>query len=145
MSKKIISILSGLGLVISFYLLCIHYTDINEVAICRNEFTGNLWLDDKAGISITSPWTRAVIIDTRPIRVCVSSSSRSFNCRLVEFDKTGWRELIELEGFRYFWLDNRLSYNSGYDDEYRGMKDLLRGYSFDANKRTFIKVSNIIE
>ena len=49
---------------------------------------------------------------------------------LVSFDPNGWREFVNNEGFYYYWWSNRISFNMGYDDEYRGMKDLIRGYSF---------------
>lgn len=143
-TKRIKIILYTFVFILFFWVFCFHYTDTHEVGIGKNIFTGNLWLDDRAGPSITAPWTTVVIIDTRPMRVCVSSSSRSFNCRLVEFNKVGWREFIETEGYRYYWWDNRFSFNSGYDEEYKGMKDLLRGYSFDTKKRGFIKVTNVI-
>lgn len=144
-SKKMKMVLGSLSFLFLFWVFCFHYTDSHQVAIARNEVSGELWLDDKPGPNISAPWVKVVRIDIRPMRVCVSTSSRSFNCRLVEFDKNGWREFVETEGFRYYWWDNRFSYNSGYDDEYRGMKDLLRGYSFDSEKRKFIKVTKTIE
>ncbi|SRR6266403_1934577 len=145
LTKKIKITIGSISFLLLFWATCFHYTDSHQIGIIRNEITGELWLDDKPGPNLSAPWVKVVRIDIRPIRVSISTSSRSFNSRLVEFDKLGWREFVEIEGFRYYWWDNRISYNSGYDDEYRGMKDLLRGYSFDNEKRKFIKVSKIIE
>lgn len=135
--KKFIILLLSLFL---FYLLFIYYTDIHQIAIKRNFLTGETSIDTIHGFSISSPWTMVSRIDTRPQRICITSSTRNFNCMLVSFNKDGWEEFIQLEGFYYYWWANRFSFNMGYDDEYRGMKDLIRGYSFDENTRSFIRI-----
>lgn len=122
---------------------CVYYTDYHEIAITRNIFTGEMTLDSTSGFNISAPWVQASNIDIRPIRVCISSTTRNFNCRLVYFDKTHWKEFISLEGFRYYWWANRFSINFGYDEEYRGIKDVLRGYSFDPQIHNFIKVVEV--
>jgi hypothetical protein len=126
------------------YISCVHYTDVHQVAITWNIFTGEKTLDQESGINFSPPWVFVSRIDTRPQRVCVSSSTKNFNCLLVKFEPSGWEEFVELEGFGYYWWSNRISINMGYDEEYRGMKDLLRGYAFDNNKRRFISVKKEI-
>jgi hypothetical protein len=135
--KVVITIFTSL---ILFYLSSTHYTDVHQIAIKRNLITGYTEIDSVPGFNITSPFTLVIKIDTRPQRICVTSSSRNFNCLLVSFNGHGWREFVELEGVYYYWWANRISFNMGYDDEYRGMRDIIRGYSFDKTPRSFINV-----
>jgi hypothetical protein len=123
-----------------FYVGWVHYTEAYQVGLSWNRFTGELRLDDHAGIHITAPWVAVSRIDTRPIRVCVTSSGRGFNCKLVQFEPTAYREFVKAEGFRYYWWSNRFSINMGYGEEYRGMKDLLRGYAYSVKKYPFVTV-----
>jgi hypothetical protein len=135
------TIASGLVLVgglFLFYLSCVHYTEPNQVAIVWNRISGELWLDNKAGFTITPPWVAVSRIDLRPQRVCITSTGRGYNCKLVRFEPSFYREFVAIQGFQYYWLNNRLSINMGYDDEYRGMKDLLRGYAYSAKKYPFV-------
>jgi hypothetical protein len=78
-------------------------------------------------------------VDTRPVRVCITSTSRSFDCRLVQFQPSEYREFVATQGFYYYWWSNRISFNAGYDEEYRGMKDVLRGYAYSAKPYSFVK------
>jgi len=123
-----------------FYLTCVHYTDYHEIGIVRNDFTGETSIDSVSGFGITAPWVQVAKIDIRPVRICVTSSTRNFNCKLASFDKRYWDEFVSLEGFRYYWWANRFSFNSGYKEEYRGMKDIIRGYAFDEHPKKFIKI-----
>lgn len=123
-----------------FYLFCVHYTDQYQIAIVRNLRTGELYCDTQAGIHFTAPWVQAARIDTRPARVCITSASRAFNCKLVQFEPAYYREFVAVEGFRYYWWANRISFNWGYSDEYRGMKDILRGYAYSLKRYSFVTV-----
>ena len=123
-----------------FYLTCVHYTEAYQVGIAWNRITGELKLDEHAGLHVTPPWVAVSRIDTRPTRVCVTSSGRGFNCKLVQFESGAYKEFVAVQGFHYYWLSNRLSFNAGYDEEYRGMKDLLRGYSYSVKKYPFSRV-----
>lgn len=123
-----------------FYLPFVHHTDPHQVAIARNLFTGRLELDSVAGFNLTAPWVKVVRIDTRPARVCITSATRGFNCKLVQFVPSAYRQFVAVQGFRYYWLANRISFNSGYDEEYRGMRDILRGYAFSAQQYPFVRV-----
>jgi hypothetical protein len=137
--NKYVKIALPVLVVFLFWLSCIHYTDYHSIAITRNIFNGEQKLDDQSGFNITYPWVQVIRIDVRPYKVCVTTTAKTFNCLLVEFNKDGWREFIETEGFHYVWWNNRFSINFGYDEEYRGMRDLMRGYSYDKVPRSFIK------
>jgi hypothetical protein len=123
-----------------FYLAFVHYTEPNEVAIVWNRVSGDIWLDETAGFNLTAPWTAVSRIDTRPSRVCITTAGRGFNCKLAQFEPRHYKELVRVEGFHYYWLANRLSFNSGYREEYRGMKDILRGHAFGAKKYPFARI-----
>jgi hypothetical protein len=75
---------------------------------------------------------------TKPRNLCVECNCKTLNCVLVQFNKKYTIEFIEREGFRYYWLDNRISFNSGANREYRGLDYVLRGYAFDAQKQPFM-------
>lgn len=143
--KKLKYGLIGGGLVLALYLAFFHYTEPTEVGIRWNPFKGEISLDPRQGMHFTAPWVLVSKIKTTPTRVCVTSASRSVNCRLVEFVPEHYKTLIAVEGFRYYWWDNRLSFNSGYDDEYRGVKDLLRGYTYGIQQYPFINTLRVYE
>lgn len=132
-------IATAVGLLLLFYLLFLHYADQTQVGVVRNWVTGEVRLDTP-GWNLTSPWITVAKVDTRPMRVCVTSAGRGFNCRLVQFQPEQFRSFVETEGFYYYWWANRVSFNFGYDDEYRGMRDLLRGYSYSVRLYPFVKV-----
>ena len=126
--------------IVSFYLLFFNYVELHEVTINRNFISGETYIDTIPGPQFSPPWVFVCGIDTRPSRICITSASRNFNCTLVSFDPSGWEEFVHLEGFYYYWWANRLSINMGHNQEYRGMYNLIRGYTFDKTKRSFIKV-----
>ena len=140
MTKLASGLVVGLVLFLGFYVFCVHYTDQYHVAIVRNSWTGELHLDTHGGFHPTAPWVRVARIDTRPIRVCVTSAGRGVNCKLVEFVPAEYQKFVKVQGFGYYWWANRISFNFGYSDEYRGMKDLLRGYAFSAERYPFVKI-----
>ena len=132
----------GLPTLFSFWLSCVHYTEPNQAAVTWNLFSGEVWIDVVAGLNVNTPWVLVARIDKRPVRVCISTRGRGFNCKLVEFVPSGWKELLKVEGFRYYWWDNRISFNWGYErsEEHRGVKDLLRGHAYGVQKYSFIKI-----
>lgn len=121
------------------YLFCVHYSGITQVGIMRNVATGELELDHP-GWNLSAPWVQVAKVDTRPVRVCVTTAGRGFNCKLVEFVPGEFKKFVEIEGLYYYWWANRFSINFGYDEEYRGMKDLLRGYAYSVKKYSFVRV-----
>jgi len=128
------------GLIIGFFIACLNFTEPSEIGLARNRITGNTWSQDYGGWHLSAPWVFVAVIDTRPMRVSVTTTGRGYSAKLVQFQKEYWREFIATEGFRYYWWANRFSFNWGYDEEYRGLKDIMRGYAYSAKKYPFIKV-----
>jgi hypothetical protein len=135
--KIIIAII--VGCISLFYFFCFHYTENYEFGITYNIFSGKLDSDKHTGYHITLPWVQETTIDARPMKVCIVSASRNMNCRLIQFDTTKYRELIQREGFHYFWWYNRFSFNSG-QETYRGVSNLLLGYSYGSNRYPCVKI-----
>lgn len=124
----------ALGIV---YLSSVNYVDSYEVGIAWDRAAGTCVLQGP-GVHWTAPWVSVSCVDTRPQRVCVSTTGKGFSCKLVAFVPGAYREFVAVEGHRYYWLSNRVSFNLGYDEEYRGMKDLLRGYAYGATAYPFV-------
>lgn len=141
MRKRIIaSVLSVVGAVFLFYLACLHHTEVAHVGIMRNWVTGETH-PDTPGWHLSAPWIKVAKVDLRPMRVCVTTAGKGRNCLLAQFNPQDWKEFVETEGFYYYWWANRISYNSDYDEEYRGFKDLLRGYAYSTMKYRFVTVT----
>jgi hypothetical protein len=140
MSRLIPTGVGVLALYILLRLISLHYLEPSEIAITRNYLSGDVGHMTKAGWNITPPWVLISKIDTRPVRVCITTSGRGFNCKLVQFNPEAYEEFVATEGFRLYWWGNRVSFNLGYREEYRGMKDILRGYAFGTRKYKFITV-----
>lgn len=142
--NKFLTALGVLGfalgaIIFACYLAFFHYTEPTQVGIMRNLVTGELKLDTP-GWNVTSPWVSVAKLDTRPTRVCVTTAGRGFNCKLIRFEPGAFKEFVATEGFYYYWWANRLSFNFGYDDEYRGARDLLRGYAYSVKRYPFVTV-----
>ncbi len=132
--------LAVIGPFFLFYFFCFNHIEPSEVGIARNFVTGKMWLQQKAGWYLTSPTTRVAQVDIRPMRVKVTTAGFGYSAKLVKFEPQGWEKFVETEGFRYYWWYNRLSFNWGYDEEYRGIRDILRGYAYGAKKYPFFTV-----
>ena len=138
--KKRIVLAAGLLLALFiFYLVCLNYTEPTELGVARNMITGQMWAQN-GGWHLTAPWVRVARIDTRPIRVSVDSAGHGYSAKLVQFIPEEWESFVNIEGFRYWWWANRLSFNCGYHQEHRGMKDILRGYAYGAKKYPFFRI-----
>lgn len=136
--KKILAV--GLFLAgLLFYFADINYVNFHEVGMTWNPFTGELGLQT-SGWYITPPWVIETSLDTRPQRVCITSATQSYNCRLVQFVPSEYKVLAQIQGFKYYWWANRISFNFGYQEEYRGFRDILRGYAYSTKSYPFIKV-----
>ena len=116
-----------------------HYTETGWIGIQRNQITGELSLDH-AGFNFNPPWVWVAMMEKRPQRVCITSGAHAYNCRLVRFAPEHYEEFVTTEGWRYWWWSNRISFNMGYDEEYRGVYDILRGYAFGAHTYPFVEV-----
>jgi len=128
-----------------FYTAFLNYTEPTQIGIARNFVTGEMWSQNGGGWHITAPWVFVARIDTRPVRVSVTTAGRGYSAKLVQFEPSAWKEFVAIEGFRYYWWANRVSFNFGYNEEYRGMKDILRGYAYSPKKYPFITVLNEYE
>ena len=118
-----------------------------EAGIGINWFNGNLRLLDRAGWHLTPPWVWVTKVQTTPMRVSVSTASRGYSSKLVQFQKEYYKEFIATEGWYFYWWYNRLSFNIGYthDEEYRGFRDIMRAYAYSAKRYPFIKIINKYE
>jgi hypothetical protein len=86
------------------------------------------------------PWVIVPLIDTKPMRVSVDSAGHGYSAKLVQFVPEEWESFVQTEGFYLWWFANRLSFNAGYRDEHRGMKDILRGYAYGSKKYPFLRI-----
>ena len=125
----------------TLWLAFVNHIEAYEVGLAWNFASGELIIQDDGGYYFTSPWTLVARIDTRPQRVCITSASEAaFNCKLAQFVPEYWEEFIAAEGWRYYWLDNRISFNFGHKEEYRGFRNILRGYAYSASQYPFVTV-----
>lgn len=123
------------------FAACFNYNDPQEVGLTWNMVSGKVELQERQGWHARPPWVLVTTIDTRPQRVCITSSAHAaVNCRLVAFNTAAHKEFVAVEGFRWYWWSNRFSFNSGYREEYRGFRDVLRGYAFSSEQYSFIQV-----
>lgn len=140
---KWIRISGGFFLVVFLlYSLFLNYTEPTDLGLARDQISGDAWIQIGGGYHFTSPWVRVAKIDLRPMRVEVNSAGRGFSAKLVQFDVEHWEEFMNTEGFYYYWWANRFSFNSGYSEEHRGMRDLMRGYAYSAKYYPFVKILN---
>ena len=143
--KKFIADIGVVCLVqLVFYIAFFNHLETYQVGITRNLVTGEVGIQnpskDTGGYYFSAPWVRVARIDTRPMRVCITSGAVAFNCKLVEFEPAAYKEFVAVQGFQYYWLANRISFNFGYAEEYRGVKDILRGYTYGIKKYPFVRV-----
>jgi len=122
------------------YLVFVNHLEAYQIGIARNFVTGEVKLQDRGGYHFTAPWVQVARIDTRPFRVCITSATGAFNCKLVQFEPSAYKEFVAVQGFQYYWWANRISFNFGYTEEYRGVKDILRGYTYGVKKYQFVTV-----
>lgn len=95
---------------------------IDQIGISFNPFSGSI--DTlSSGRHFMSPFTLVSRIPTNPVKVCINGKNYSTNCKLLSFRKSEWRELIRLEGWRYYWWDNRLTIST--IGQNRGFSNLL--------------------
>ena len=139
MNKRLTILGSVLSVTFLGWICFVHYVGQYEVALRFNKVSGELSLDGP-GFYISFPWVFAAKIETTPQRVCVTSVTKTMTCKLARFIPAGYTQFAKREGFRYYWWDNRISFNFGYPDEYRGTRDLIRGYAFSGAKQNFVEV-----
>ena len=123
--------------VYAFYLAFCNYLEPTQIGIVRNTISGEMWLQKGGGWFLTAPWTRVARVDTRPMRVAITTAGHGYSAKLVRFVPEHWKEFVATEGFHYYWWYNRISFNLGYGEEYRGMRDIMRGYAYGAKQYPF--------
>ncbi len=131
------------GIIIFLLLLYnafVNHNEPTEIGIARNLVSGEMWIQDGGGFYVNPPWVWVSRVDTTPMRLGVTSAGRGYSAKLVQFDKTHWKDFVEVEGWRFWWLSNRISFNFGYEEEYRGMRDIMRGYAYSPKKHLFLVV-----
>lgn len=133
----------GVIFLVALWVSCFSYTNNHSISIQQNIFTGEMSILNR-GFRMSPPWVLSSNIDIRPFRSCVECSCRNITCNLVSFNKDGWKDFVSREGFRYYWWSNRLSINMGHKEEYRGIKNILRGYSFDDIRYEFLMKNSSI-
>lgn len=139
MRKLLVAGIICLAVLGSIYFPFVNYLEPYEEGIAWNFVDGELYLQHK-GWNFTLPWVLVARVDTRPMRICVTTAGRGFNCKLVQFEPSSYKEFVATEGFRYYWWANRVSFNLGYDEEYRGVKDILRGHAYGVKRYSFITI-----
>lgn len=124
-------------LTILVYLTMFYYSGRNDFVLTQNILTGEVQPETHKGYHLTYPWILASKIDDRPHRFCIPSATRNMSCKLVKFDTSKWKDLIEYEGFHYYWWYNRFSFNSG-QETYKGVDNLLFGHSWGNSRGRFV-------
>lgn len=127
------------SLILSAYCLFCNFLTYHEIGLARNFVTKNTWIQKDAGFHFTNPFVLVQRIDTRPVRVSVHSSSKCVSSKLVQFVPEEWESFVKTEGWRFYWWSNRLSFNWSYPEEYRGWRDVMRGYAYSTKRYPFIK------
>lgn len=115
-----------------------NFVTTHEVTLNHNIFDGTVVCDTLPGIKVSAPWVQVSKIDIRPVRVAVDCSCRNITYKLVSFNPKGYKDLIDKEGWGYYWLRNRISFNLGHRQESRGFENILRGYAYDDKEHDFI-------
>ncbi|MFH1405159.1 MAG: hypothetical protein ABIH21_03630 [Patescibacteria group bacterium] len=137
--RKPLAIVGGiLACFFLFWMMFCHYTPVGTAHIQFNRTDGSTKLDSP-GLHFTPPWVQAAKIELRPMRMCITTAGKGYNCKLVQFVPEHFKEFVEVEGFRYYWFVNRISFNWGHDETYRGFEDIIRGHTFGAKKYAFLK------
>lgn len=120
-------------------LLFYNKVNIGQIGISKNLLTGEI-ARQNPGIYFSPPWVLVSRISTKPIRVEVPTRGRGFSAKLVEFQPDHYAKFVDTEGWRYYWLDNRLSFNYGHEEEYRGFRNLMLGYAYSNKNYEFVKI-----
>ena len=133
-AKIILRILTLFLVIISVF----NRVDVNKVGIAKNHFTGVLYVQNP-GMHFRLPWVWVTQIPTNPIRVSIPTSGRGFSSRLVQFEPEHFQEFVQREGWRFYWWDNRFSFNFGNQEEYRGFRNIALGYAYADDEYPFFK------
>ena len=126
------------SVVFLFYLLFFNFVTMNEVTLNHNMIDGTVQCDTIPGFKLSAPWVQVSKIDKRPVVVSVDCACRNLTSKLVAFNPKEYKSFVQKEGWAYYWLRNRISFNMGNKQEWRGFDNVLRGYAFDGQKYKFL-------
>ena len=127
-----------LGIVAACYISLVSHADNYEVTLQWNMFDGSTTVHGP-GWQVSPPWVLTTNLDARPMRVCITTSANAYNCKLVQFIPSLYNHFVNTQGFQYYWWANRFSFNSGYREEYRGFRDIVRGFAFSSIPYDFVE------
>lgn len=120
-----ISILLSLVLLASIVrVMFFNFVDNYELSYLFDKQTGKIELLQnpdgslKSGYIYSKPFVQSVhTIDLRPMQICINANSRVLNCKLVRFNRNGFKQFIDIHG--------RDSY-SQYE-----LQEILKSYAYD--------------
>src|SRR5258708_4348758 len=122
--------LVGLGVVavlaVAFYCLFLNHVDINEIGVAYNSIGGKVWVQDRPGWYLTSPFVEVATITTLPLKVTIPSEAKVINTKIIRFNPVGVDQFIRMQGFSYF------------TDQ--GLENILMGYAFSGETYPFLEV-----
>ncbi len=124
---------------IIFYVGFVNHIEPNQIGLARNHASGETWVQT-ASWHLTPPWVWVSRVESNPIRVGVPTAGRGFSAKLVRFLPEKADDFLNREGWRYYWWDNRISFNFGHADEYRGFRNIILGYAYAKDPHSFLEV-----
>ena len=98
---------------IIFYVGFVNHIEPNQIGLARNHASGETWVQT-ASWHLTPPWVWVSRVESNPIRVGVPTAGRGFSAKLVRFLPEKADDFLNREGWRYYWWDNRISFNFGH-------------------------------
>lgn len=106
------------ALLFFFWIFCLNYLGVGAIGIARNSLTGQMHLQDLPGWYLTSPFVKVAKLSTLPMVADLPSEAKVVNRKLVRFDKKGWKQFVEMQGFYYYG---------------GSLNNILRGYAFSGD------------
>lgn len=112
----------------------VNYIDSTEFAYQFDSRNGQISEVYKKGYYVSSPFVTVHTVEMRPMQICLNANNRVLNCKLVEFDTLGWRELIRLHGRKNYSNDGgSFGGGSGNSSGGGGLNDIFASYAYDGS------------
>jgi len=109
-----------------FRLTCVKFVDKHEFGYKFDHRTGELTKLNGSGYFLRPPFLVSIYtIDLRPMQVCINANNRVLNCKLVQFDTTGFDLFIKWHGVGNY----EPSLNKG------SLSDILMSYAYDPDRK----------
>lgn len=128
----IVSLLILVGL---FRVTFVDFVDNHEYGYKFDRRTGEITKLKDKGYYVTLPFVvKIYTIDMRPMQVCINANNRVLNCKLVQFDTTGFDTFIKWHGVGNYSVHN--------PKQTGDLSDILMSYAYDPyrEKIPFLKV-----